>query len=367
MAGITYTIKKNRIERGCMSGLESKGRTAICKGKGSGDGYLFLRSLDSAVADSEWGRMHFDMQIEEEMVVYVYLAAMNENVFYRNDELVRIDDFLADPDEPLSIKKTFFERVSAKRFLNRNDILLYDLKGRYLYIAIEVTGIGEAVLDHLVVDLHGDNFMETFPEVYRERNSFFHRYLSVFSSIYNDFQNDIAALPQLLDLDTCPKELLPIYAGWLGIDVGNDFLGESKLRMLVKETYRLNRIKGTKKAISRIAEIVLGEPVKVLERNVMQNYIPSEEMHEFEKLYGKSIYDVTLLVNSYVSENLKSQLMFLLNQFKPIRSRIHVIFLKPDGMLDSHCYLDMNARVYSFSEGALDERQTLDGMTCLSE
>lgn len=367
MAGITYSIKKNRIEKSCLSGLTLKEQNVLYKGKGSGDGRIFLRSLDSAVNDSEWGRMHFDMQIHEEMVVYVYVVAMNENQFYRKNEPVRIDDFLTNPEESFSIKRTFFERVSAKRYVNQNDILLYGLKGRYLYIAIELIGVGEASIRNIKVDLHGDNFMETFPEVYRERDSFFHRYLSVFSSIYNDFQDDILNLPRILDLDTCPKELLPVYASWLGIDVGNDFLGESKLRTLVKEAYSLNRIKGTKKAISRIAEIVLGEPVRVLERNVMQNYIPNEELETFESMYGKSAYDVSILVDTYVSENLKSQLMFLLNQFKPVRSRIHVIYLKPDGMLDSHCYLDMNAEVYTEGVGNLDDKQTLDSMVYLSE
>ncbi len=383
MAGTSYSIRKNRIRRGYYPGFTLMETGELVSTEAAGH-YLYLRAIDSGITDSLWGRLWFELECREDMVSYVYVAALNEDSFYRNGKPVRIEDFLCDGKEPDAVKKEFFRQIHADRFVNKNDLLLYGLKGRYLYIAVEILGEGFCRLDHMRVDLRGDNFMDTFPEIYRERNSFFHRFMSVFSSIYNDFLEDIDGLPGLLDLDTCPVELLPVYASWMGLDVGNDFLEEQPLRALVKEAYRLNRMKGTRAALERIASIVLGKEVLVLERNMMADYIESphdvssghsvphaapvqgaflekEQLEELERLYGSSIYDVTILVGEMLSEVKKSQLMFLLEQFKPVRSRLHIICLKKTGRLDAYSYLDMNARIPEQGDGRLDASQELDG------
>ncbi len=203
--------------------------------------------------------------------------------------------------------------------------------------------------------------MNTFPEIYREKNGFFHRYLSVFSSIYEDFQEDIEALPNILDLDTCPAELLPLYGGWLGIDVGQDFLGEDILRPLVKEAYSLNRMKGTRRVMERITEIVLGKKAMVAERNVIEDYIDQEQLADLDRLYGSSIYDVTILVQESITDVQKSQLLFLLEQFKPVRARLRIVNLKKNSMLDSYSYLDVNAGITQEGVGSLDTSQEMDG------
>lgn len=355
MAGNVYSIGKNRIERGYHPGFRVSEDGALVMLPAEGVHDLYLRAVDSAAPDSDWGRLSFDVACSENVVYYVYAAALNEDSFYRNQKPTRIEDFLCDPEESRPVKKEFLSRVKAVRYAGQSNILLYRLKGRYLYLMIEVLGEGEFCLSNMKVDLQGDNFMNTFPEVYRERNSFFHRFLSVFSSIYEDFQGDIERLPQLLNLDTCPAQLLPEYAAWMGIDVGDNFLDEDTLRVLVKEAYQLNRIKGTKKVLERLAKIVLGEDVRILERNVMADYIGRDQLEEFEKLYGSSVYDVTILINRAITEVQKSHLMFLLNQFKPVRARLHVIQLRQAGVLDSYSYLDVNARVPEQGEGSLDE------------
>ena len=74
-----------------------------------------------------------------------------------------------------------------------------------------------------------------------------------------------------------------------------------------------------------------------------------------------------LISMPYVPEGQKSQLMFLLNQFKPIRCRLLIHFLDGRDELDSHAYMDMNARISETEMGILDERMSLDGMILLEE
>ena len=363
MAGICYSIRKNRIESGLTVGFTLQEDGTLTMDESQARHILYLRALDCATLDGTWGRISFEADYSENMTCYVYAKALNESMFYRSDYPKNIDDFLCDPEEGYEIKREFLERVEAKKHVNKNDILLYEQTGRYLYLVIEFVGEGSGWLRNIRVDRRGDSFMQTFPEIYHARGEFFHRYLSIFSSIYTDFQQDIESLPDLLDIDKCPIQLLTTYGSWLGIDLACDIQSEQILRTLVREAYELNKIKGTKKAISRIAEIMLGEEVLILEHNIMKDYLSDRE--DITALYGNSIYDVIMLVDHPVSELEKSQLMYVLNQFKPLRSRIHIVHLKSDGVLDSHSYLDMNARVFEVENAGLDESQVMDGVVTL--
>ncbi len=365
MAGICYSIKKNRLESGLCVGLALEEDATLIMNETESFHALYVRALDCATIDGGWGRFSFDTSYPENMTCYVYVKALNETMFYRDGVQTKIDDFLCDPNESPTIKREFFNRVGGTKHVNQNDILMYEQTGRYLYFMIEFIGEGEGYLRHIRADRIGDNFMQTFPEVYRDRGSFFHRYLSIFSSIYNDFQEEIDKLPQLIDVDTAPVHLLTVYGKWLGIDLDCDIRDEQVLRTLVREAYALNRMKGTKKAIARIAQIVLGEEVLILERNAILDYMQSVNREDLAQLYGSSIYDVTMLAKHPVTDLVKSQLMYLINQFKPIRSRIHIVHLKSDGVLDSHDYLDMNARVFEVESGSLDDEQIMDGVVTL--
>lgn len=365
MAGASYSIKKNRIQKGWYPGFVLEEDGTLSANKNESVHILYLRAVDSGRSDASWGRLRFQAFCPENMVFYVYAAAFNEESFYRQEQPVRIEDFLCDCRESHMIKRQFMRQAGFRKFINQKDILLYDLHGRYLYLVMEVVGEGVFSMTGMRVDQQGDHFMNTFPEIYREEGSFFHRYLSVFSSIYQDFQENMEDLPKLLDLDCCPVQLLPVYGKWLGLDTGDDFLEERILRTLVKEAYELNRIKGTRKALERIAEIVLEKEVQILERNVMGSYILQEEQELMNRLYGCSVYDVTILVPDLLSEVKKNQLLFLLDQFRPIRSSLHVVCLKQNSVLDSYSYLDMNARIPCQGEGSLDRERELDGGFCL--
>lgn len=368
MAQINYTIRKNRIERSFLTGFESSDDGgSLFFDENTGIHRLYLDVIDSATEDATWGRFSFISSLQENMVLYVYAAAYNYDTWYDDDgndielmSVLRADDF---PDEE---KKKIFSGENARRFVGKNDILLYGLQGRYLYLAIEVLGAGEGYIDRLRVDMKGDNFIDAFPSIYRENDSFFHRYLSIFSSIYNDLSYEIEKLPELLDPKTCPVECLPIYAKWLGIDVSGDYLTERAMRQIVTEGYELNRIKGTKACLIRIIEIVLQEKAIILESNTIKSYMEKEDM-KFSEIGAGGIYDVNILIRQSLTETDRHQLLYLLNQFKPLRCKIHLIQLKDTAVLDDEVYLDMNAIISGESVGELDSGMILADDVVLDE
>ena len=362
-----YSIKQNRFRRSLLSGFETDGEQTL---KCVPDVYrrIFIcDSIDGIEEGVRWGRFHLDYQLDEDMVVTIYVVAVDEKEIPWTDGYRELSSILKDSEILAEDKVRLLEAMNVKKYINQKDILLYELEGRYLYLCIEVLGLGKGELKNLFVNNQGDIFLDTFPEVYREFGSFFHRYMSVYSALYMDFQEKIDNVAKFLDIDTAPVQLLPIFCSWMGLDVSGDFLSEERLRTLVKEAYHLNRTKGTREALLRLCEIVLDEKVVILEKNVIRENTQAENHKIYEDLYGKGLYDVTLLIHTYVPENQKSQLEFLLNQFKPVRSRLRIKFLDRKDSLDGHVYMDINAQVMDTSAVVLDERAELDGNIMLKE
>lgn len=351
MSDLIYAIKNNRFRKAFIEGFEINEDNSISSFPSTYN-MVVLKPIDAINPDTTWGRLSFTAQVEGNEAYLVYVAASN--------------DYITPEEETAYGYKKMLSALKCQRFVQQDDFLLYGFKGRYLYICFAARGDGRVTLSNIKMDRQGDNFMQTFPMIYREENSFFHRFMSVFSSIYNDMEVEIDSLPKILDIDTCAPELLPIYAGWMGIDVGEGFLEESVLRALVKEANRLNRMKGTKWCLERISEIILGERGIVVERNIPTDTLTMEQLKDIDKLYGESLFDVTILISKIMSEVQKAQLQYILDQFLPVRCKLHIVELSKTGTLDSYTYLDVNARVYASAEGTLDSDAGMDTMITLA-
>lgn len=355
MAGIHYSIKPNQLKKALLHEMNLGADACLSSEEPADSHYVVLPTLDSGVKDCPWGRLRFDCHLPENCICYLYIAASNDRLS---------EDVFLNEQSSLMDKKRMVQSLRGLCFINKPDVLLYEISGRYLFIMMEIIGEGVRI-ENICADAPGDNFMQTFPEVYREKNSFFHRYLSVFSSIYNDFQEKLDDRRELLPIEEAPLPLLELYAKWLGIDVNGGYLGEKTLRALLMEAPELLRRKGTRYCIERICDILLEETPTIVERGLVQRYVRRTEEAQYNHLYGDNPYDVTLMLKNPVEEKRREQLFHLLSQFKPVRSRIHVVFLEPSGVLDEYSYLDQNAKIFTQSDGILDEAQMADGTIVL--
>ena len=358
MAGITYTIKRNRLKKSGLTGIELKDDGTLYLTPDT-ERHLYLPAIDSAESGANWGRLSFDCDITENMVLYVRVLASDDHNISDGQDIYDLGSVLCSDSIPDSEKKQIFEAGEALRVVDKDDILLYDLSGQYLFINIDIIGDGEGTISNIRLDRVGDNFMDTFPAIYRERGGFFHRYMSVFSTIYNDFEDEIDSLPSFLDVETAPMEMLVAYGRWLGMDLSGDYLPIETMRALVRDGYKLNRMKGTKACLERIIEIMLGERALILEQNTIRAYMEDGEI-SVGSLEDSSIYDVNILIKKKLSDTDRHQLMHLLRQFVPLRSRIHLIRLKDSGILDTDIYMDMNAVLAEETYGVFDDDMEMD-------
>lgn len=356
----SYRIGSSRLARSYIEGFTLGDSGQLIVQPNCQTHTLLLAALDSAQEDCPWGRFYFQAQLTGEAVLSIRAFASNQNSFVNRGVLTQIDDFLSDPQVTPIRKDGLFQAAGGQVVSGTSDCLLYKQKGRYLWLWVELTGMAEGTLEGLRVLVPGDNFYRTFPAIYQNDGEFFHRYLSIFSSLYTDLQDKIDGIHQYLDLDTAPAAVLPVFSSWLGLALDGDFLEESQLRQLLKIAPELIRAKGTRRAIELVAGLFVEEPVRVVERNLLD---PAQlsGCH----LYGDSIYDFTLLISGRSHELLRSRLEFLINQFKPLRSHCHIVFLGDQGGVDAFSYLDMNAALLQPSTGTVDDGISGLGMVYL--
>ena len=362
MAGVIkkYILGKNRLNRSLLDGfcLDNNGVLTSNQEEASSR-HVFITGLDGVVDDLNWGRLSLKAKLDGDLLLIIRAVATNDPIFIRKGEITKIDDFLQDSNVTPSIKEQFFGAAGGIEITGVQDALLYDLKGRYLYIWLEVSGLGSVSISDLTVYVPGDNFFATFPAVYQTEDSFFQRYLSIFSTLYNDLQDTIDHLDSFLDIDTAPVSTLHIFASWLGLETRGLLTNADTLRRLIKAAPALFSMKGTKTAVEGIISLFVSDQFYIIERNLLTQ---QQLNHD---LYGSTPYDFTILINCKADEQLRTCLEFFINQFKPIRSQYNVIFLGGNSGLDSFTYLDFNGTVLHSAPGQLDGGMGLTGTTYL--
>lgn len=374
-----YTLNETKLAMAYFEGFTQTGSALRAAGSRP---FVILNRFCSYEKGTRWGRFHCKSALSQSSILKIY-AFSSDAESAQAEELNR---YFHDSSVPWAQKRACFEQEGAL-FVNHEDILLYALTGEYLWIAIEIEGhetedreiedfeIKDRLFD-MRLDSQGDNFMQTFPEIYQEEGGFFHRYMSVFSSEYQDLSDKAANMDAYLDIRTTPMPVLMELAGWLGLEAAGDFLEETMLRGLIRELYQFNRIKGTKEVIKKLLYAVLGNKVPaerstdttsifIIERSRLEGYIPDALKSTYQRLYGDCAQDVTILVKIPEDESLQLQVMYLLRQFKPVRSRIRLVFCQSCSKLDGYCYLDYNAALVQKGYACADDGGRMNGTVIL--
>lgn len=345
-----YTMKDRKFRCACLKGFSIKNNVLQISLSNSEKASCYLAALDGAEENQSWGRIHIHGELTGHLSLQVHAMALNEKNMTIQGTKINVEDFFRDNTIADRKKEELFELSGGIAAKQQKDCLLYSLKGRYLWIALTVEGEGSGQIESVKVYQKGDDFMQVFPQIYQERNSFFHRYLSVFSAVYQDFDWELEHVYELFDPDTASYRQLLELAGWLGFDVRGDFLEESVLRKFIGQAYLLNKYKGTKVALQRVIELVLGEPAIIREK-CMEAHIQKEKGQTQKE-------DIIILIKTEVDQKKKTGLLFLLEQFKPMKCSMRIIFLKKGGRMDTHTYLDVNAMTEDYTFGYLDNGQT---------
>ena len=239
------------------------------------------------------------------------------------------------------------------RKANTRDILLHELSGRYLYLAIGVAGsMAESTFDirGFCMEFPRSSFAEYLPEVYQNQpGSFFERYLAAFQSLYEELEQKLDEIPAKLDYELTDPENLKLFTGWTGAESGEYEMNTLRRRYILKNLQKFQSGKGTKEVLCRVLELMTERKVRVLEYFKWHDWMENSTLlSRYEELYGMDAdtFSVFLDCVEEASEDLPSRGMLyrLMEEYTPLGMKCRLILLTKSSSLD-RCYLDVNGRL----------------------
>lgn len=358
-----FTLNEKRMKLGYKAGFEL-GRDG-CIAAGNVDCACFFSSrFDSGVEGNQWGRLALDMDMPPDRNVLVYGYAADElQLPYKIEKWkeITVDDFLQAESIDVQEKLRLFECSRAKQFASCKDMLLYGLKGRYFWFAVVVVNPGEFVVRGGTVYAEKENFLSLLPEIYQREDSFFERYLSIFSSMHMDLAQQIKELSQLFDPERIDQWTLPCFDMLLGGSNLADPLFSVVVRQkLLARTAELLSCRGTARAVELAVSIYTGQECEIAERNLIRTENLCLDIGTVNRLYGNRPDMFTVLVDAELTEGQYRQLCYLISRVQPADTQANVVLLRKERCLGGYCFLDINACLADEEPKALGQCCELD-------
>lgn len=253
--------------------------------------------------------------------------------------LVRVYAADGEPDGPADGMEPVLERPAE-------DLLLCGVKGRFLCFTAEP---GECLRSYELT-FPGLSIDSLLPSA-MQGDGTLRKQLGVYQSLYMDLNRELAGFPARLDpLGPAP---LPELARWLGASSWmNRGLPEPALLAAAAE---LNRQRGTKQGLRRLAKLVTGQECEIVEQFQWETQIRSlQERESCARLYGPDRSDVTLLFPVETSQEKLSRFKGILEDFVPLGVSCAVVRLEAHMTLDGHSYLDSGVQITDPPPAELD-------------
>lgn len=169
-------------------------------------------------------------------------------VFTADDES---DRPAVDPaaDNPFADPKWRRAITPTDRFANLADVFIGDKPSRFVWIGALFSGDGRAtpVVSQIRVEFDHKGYLNHLPAVYRTDPScsdFLLRFLTMFETLFDDVEERIVDLSLLFDPESTPKDILPWLAGWLAVELNEDW-DEARQRQTIARAFEFYGRRGT--------------------------------------------------------------------------------------------------------------------------
>ena len=349
--------KTEDYRRGLYENMEPRGGGLFFSlDKKTGVGSFMTRIFDSGEYDSSWHRLVIGASgcEKEDLKVTVYAAEKNEVSF--GGDTMTLYELFEDDRLTLSQKTDAFACFTAKRVSGASDILLHEVRGRYLWVLIEQysSGGSPAGLSDIMIYLPAVSWIDYLPQIYRSSDGdthFLERYLAVFQTVYEELDAEIAGMSRRFDPESTDDELLEWLALWLDISDTDIWSGE-KLRRLLLNAVRLYRIRGTRQGLSELIELYTGEKPFIIEGfELMNDTAQLPPGVDASRLKSADPYTVTVLVKRGHDLDVIRKIAM---QMLPVTLELEIVELDPFIFLGEHSYLGVNSALGVYRPAALD-------------
>lgn len=339
---------KEQWDKGIFRRIEAEG-DLLCLLIRSVEGYVVLPPVDSGEVGFSWSRVRLDAVIPEQGSIRVF-ARSSDNAEWP------LWEKLEEGDGPELLWEAFGEPVAFD-----TDFWL-TLTGRFLWLALELNGSGmeRVVVNGISLLMEGDHMMDYLPSIYQGQD-FTYRYLSIFTSFFQDMEEELECFPGQLDPESASPEMLRYMSSWLCLDPDG---GESLEVLRERLPGMTDEYEGmyTPEGIRRSVERLTGKRPWLVEHFAVDPNDPSCSNPElYRKLYGDNPYRFFLLLPQGSFPQQKDMELFLekMRELIPAETEFELIMLKPCVQLDWHTYLGINSRIGDYIPAVIDESVTI--------
>ncbi len=190
------------------------------------------------------------------------------------------------------------------------------------------------------------------PEYYQNHsNSFTSRYLSIFTNIYQNFEEQIDESDLLYSPESCPEEFIPWLSSWTALE-NMELFPNDKKRSLLKLSPFLHNNRGTLDALRAVLALYCDADPFIVEGYHVSRYFANHPI--LQKLYRGG--DFTLWILFPESGERVEALNEIANTYAPAFTKVRVKPLRKVAELDNYSYLDVNAVISKLDYAVLDGR-----------
>ncbi|MDR1260459.1 MAG: hypothetical protein LBJ83_01935 [Oscillospiraceae bacterium] len=342
-------------------------------------GYI-SQVLDSTETGTQWGRLILEGEFNGDCEFTTYALAVTNDTITRNNKNQKLDKVLKSQRITFEEKIEILETQGAQVSVNLHDVLLTHQTGRYFVFAVQLFSAKSAIIKSASIISPPETLMAYLPEVFSSSESnFLERYMAIFGTIFNDRKEALAKLPNYLDINRAPENMLPILTRWLGLGTCCAFLDTEQLRKILKMAKEISQFKGTKRILEEVLSVFLRTKPIIMEQFKWQKYTENEFQDNFENspeftilieefededktqdncenLYGSSFNEFTILIKESVDETVFLQLKNLIEMLTPIQAKANIIFLDKCCALDKYTYADINSTLRDAQISAVFDR-----------
>ncbi len=336
-------------------------------------GHLLLPSADSGTEGNMWHNLRLDADVPPETRVIVhYYAADHTQIQWRN-RIYTLDEWLRAPEIGDKQRFAYIHEHWSVLPLNPLNSLFPEAKGRYLWIALELSGswTQAPVVRELELFYPRSSLLHYLPELYQEQGeqSFLGRFLALFGHFFRELHQEIDEMPYRLDPQLNEGEFLRWLAGWVGI-AADESWDDELLRQYLQMMPQLYRIRGTREAMVQTMQLLTGKRPYILEHFQYKHLLHDPEWSEsLQRLYNDMPYSFLVLVppGTVHSEREKDMLQRMLQAEKPVMTEAELVVLEPRIRLGGHTYLEINSVLSRPSRMSIDEQSVVSYDTVLTD
>lgn len=367
--------KSDWTSSGVTKNIGFKNDSLVSQIKNGENGVYISRAFDSMQNDIIWHRLRLNIDYPTGSIFKLRLYASDTQEVtiavpgIKGKSSVNFNDYITDEKIDIARKIDTFEDIGAVVYENADDIILRNLKGRYLWICIEFVNYEQESMkiQSMKIEFPQVSFVDYLPEIYRaddDRNSFTERFVSIFQSMYVDLEDKIDYTPVMFDVNRTSKDFLNWIGDWLSVKNASVW-EEKKLRNLIRQAVKIYKIKGTKRAVAKIVQEYTGtDPIIVEQFDVKHNMYYDRQKEVVENLFGDNGYVFTVMVPESCVKDSENyiELLRVINSVKPVDSICNLVALSDRMYLDNHCYMGINSFINKNENLVLNKQREVNNL-----